>query len=75
MADAKYRITNQAPRPTFDRNRMPVDVYDVFFEVTDTGDTGQVSIPVSQYTADRVHAMVQPIVNQLWAARQLGGGE
>lgn len=73
MADAKYRITNQAPRPTFNNNRQPIDVYDVFFEVTDTGDTGQISIPQSQYSAQRVHDMVQPLVNELYAARQLGG--
>jgi len=74
MADAKYKVSSATVRPTFDGNRRPVDVYDVPFEVIDTGDTGMVSIPVSQFTAERVHAAIQPLANELAAMHQLGGG-
>lgn len=67
MADAKYKVSPASVRPTFDGARRPVDVYDISFEVIETGDTGMVSIPVQQFTAERVHALIQPLANELYA--------
>ena len=74
MADARYKLFPATLRPTFDQARRPVDVFDISFEVIDTGDTGMVTIPVASFTAERVHAAVQPLANQLAAMHQLGGG-
>lgn len=74
MADAKYKVFPATHRPTFDQARRPIDVYDITFEVIDTGDTGMVSIPVESFTAERVHALIQPKANQLAAMHALGGG-
>lgn len=71
---AKYRVTGQTTRPTFDGNSRPVDVFDVSFEVIDTGDRGMVSIPVNQYTAERVNQEIQPLADQMHAVRSLGNG-
>lgn len=74
MGDARYKVSPATVRPTFDASRRPVDVYDIPFEVVDTGDTGMVSIPVQQFSAERVHAMIQPLANELFAMHQLGNG-
>jgi hypothetical protein len=74
QTDAKYKVTAQAPRPTFDNNNRPIDVIDVSFEVIDTGDRAMVSVPQGQYTAENVHAAIQPLANQLAAVRALGQG-
>lgn len=71
---AKYKVTGQTPRPTFDGNSRPIDVFDVSFETVPDGDRGMVSIPVNQYTAERVHAEVQPLADQMAAVRLLGQG-
>jgi hypothetical protein len=47
---------------------------DVMFIIDDTGDTGLVSIPLNQYTADRVAAEVQRRADEMLAVRQLGTG-
>jgi hypothetical protein len=75
MADARYKVFPATTRPTFDQARRPVDVYDIAFEVIDTGDTGMISIPVAAFTAERVHAAIQPLANQLAAMHLLGGGQ
>jgi hypothetical protein len=72
--DAKYKVTSQAPRPTFDDNNRPIDVMDVGFQVIATSDRSMVSIPMSQYTAETVHAVIQPLANQMAAVRELGQG-
>lgn len=74
MSDAKYKVTSQAPRPTFDDNNRPIDVMDVGFQVVETGDRSMVSIPMGQYTAEQVHAVIQPLANQMAAVRSLGQG-
>ncbi len=72
--DAPYAVTAQTTRPTFDANNRPIDVMDISFEVIGTGDRSMVSIPVTQYTAQRVHEAIQPLANQMAAVRQLGQG-
>ena len=69
---AKYKVTSQTTRPTFDGNNKPIDVFDVSFEVIPHGDRGMVSIPVNQYTAERVHGEIQPLADQMAAVRDLG---
>jgi len=72
--DAKYKVTSQAPRPTFDDNNRPIDVMDIGFQVIETGDRSMVSVPMNQYTADGVHAVIQPLANQMRDVRALGQG-
>lgn len=74
MTAAKYKVTSQAPRPTFDDNNRPIDVMDVGFQVIDSGDRSMVSIPMNQYSAERVHEVIQPLADQMLAVRQLGQG-
>jgi len=74
MSDAKYRITNASPRPTFGKDNKPLDVYDVSFIEESSGFAGMVQIPVNQFTAEKVHELVQPVANNLAATAQLGQG-
>lgn len=74
MSDAKYKVTSQSPRPTFDDNNRPIDVMDIGFEVIETGDRAMISVPRNQYTAENVHAAIQPLANQMLAVRSLGQG-
>lgn len=71
---AKYKITGQVTRPTFDNNSRPIDVIDVFFEITPWGDRSQVSIPVNQYSADAVASAVGDLADKMAAVRELGQG-
>lgn len=74
MGDAKYRVTSVQPRPTFDRSNKPIDVYDINFVEESSGFGGQVQLPQSQFTAEKVHELVQPIANSLAATAALGQG-
>lgn len=74
MDNVRYRITSVNPRPTFTTGGKPIDVYDVFFEEVSSGFGGQVSIPVTEYTADRVHAEVYPRAVELAKTAKLGQG-
>jgi hypothetical protein len=74
MSDAKYKVTSQAPRPTFDDNNRPIEVMDIGFQVIDTGDRSMISVPMGSYTAENVHAVIQPLANQMAAVRTLGQG-
>jgi hypothetical protein len=73
MTDARYRVTSQTPRPTFDNGGRAVDVFDVSFELVETGDRGMVSIPQRDFSAARVHEAIQPLANEMQAVRALGG--
>lgn len=62
---AKWRRTFTTQRPSFDVQGRPIDFVDVGFEVLDTGDTGIVSVPLPQFTADRVAAEIQARADEL----------
>jgi hypothetical protein len=64
-----YRIVDQRQTSTFVGGRLQT-VWSVSY-VTDDGDTGQVEIPLGQYTAAKVHEMIGAEVAELIRARQL----
>lgn len=71
---ARFKVTGQTVRPTFDANARAIDVYDVSFEVQPHGDRGMVSIPVNQYSADTVLQAIQPLADEMARVRGLGQG-
>lgn len=72
MAQAKWRKTNANMRPTFGPGNALIDVWDVSYEVTDTGDVGMVSIPANQFTAERAAEEIQAIADELVKLHQYG---
>lgn len=72
MAQARWRITGQTQRPGFGPNQRLIDFMDVTFELTETGEVGIVSVPLNQYTPERVAAEVQARADTMAAIRALG---
>jgi len=73
MVQVRWHVTSQSQRPAFGPGNTLIDMMDVHFVVDDTGDAGMISIPLNQYNAERVAAMVQPLADNMAAVRKLGG--
>lgn len=74
MAQTRWRVTSQSQRPAFGPGNTLIDMMDVHFVVDETGDAGMISIPLNQYTPERVEAMIQPTADNMAAVRKLGQG-
>lgn len=72
MAQAKWHKTNAAMRPTYGPGNTLIDVWDISYEVDDTGDTGMVSIPANQFTAERAAQEIQAKADELLKLHQYG---
>lgn len=71
---ARWHIPDggQNQRPGFGPGNRLIDFMDVMFIIDDTGDSGMVSIPLNQYTEERVAAEIQRRADTMLAVRNLG---
>lgn len=65
MAGPTIKLGAVRERPGFSPGGDLIQFVDVPYTVTETGSTGLVSIPKSQFSAERVYALVQNEVAEL----------
>lgn len=73
MSGLVWRVGPTSIRPSYGPGNVPIDYIDVPWSVPDTGDSGIVSIPKNQFTAERARDEIQAHVDELAKLRSLSG--
>lgn len=74
MDEPRVKLGSVKERPGFGNGGDLVNYVDVPFTIEETGDSGVVSVPASQFTAERAHAAVMAKVAELVKLRNAMGG-
>lgn len=62
----------QRQRPSWGPGDTPIDVMDVIFVVTETGDQGMITIPLNQYSPERVAELIQTRADDMLTVHRMG---
>lgn len=74
MDEPRVKLGGLKERPGFGAGGDLVNFVDVPFTIEETGDSGLVSIPAAQFTADRAHREVMAKVSEILKLRNAIGG-
>jgi len=74
MAEPRVTLGAVSERPGFGPGNALINYVDVPFRIEETGDSGMVSLPANQFTADKAHAEVMRKVDEIMRLRNAIGG-
>lgn len=67
----QYVVTSQTPSMRLAPNGSFEDVMEVHFDVPSINGSNKVTLPLSQYTPENVHAQIQYLVDQMIGVHNL----
>lgn len=74
MDEPRVKLGAVKERPGFGNGGDLINFVDVPFTIESTGDSGLVSIPAAQFTAERAHTEVSRKVEEILKLRNAMGG-
>lgn len=74
MDEPRVKLGGLRERPGFGNGGDLINFVDVPFTIESTGDSGMVSIPAAQFTAERAHGEVMAKVTEILKLRNAIGG-